>query len=97
MKIENIEKICNKNWLIETEDKAIAFSEVSSTKVLDYLSSMFNQPERSKREDFYQKLAKEYLDGKEYWEKNPSEEISIECFASWLDRRCGALNSRETD
>jgi hypothetical protein len=48
------------------------------------------QPERSKQEDFYQKLAKEYLDEKEHWETDPSERISISCFASWLDRRCGA-------
>jgi hypothetical protein len=54
------------------------------------------QPERSKREDFYQKLAKEYLDGLEYWEISPSERISIDSFACWLDKRCGALNIVET-
>lgn len=55
-----------------------------------------DQPERSKREDFYQKLAKEYLSDFEEWETSPSEKISIECFASWLDRRCGTLNTVET-
>lgn len=44
-------------------------------------------PECMKLEYSYQKLAKEYLEGKERWETDPSEKISIECFASWLDRR----------
>lgn len=43
--------------------------------------------DRCEQEDFYQKLAKEYLDGLENWEKDPSERISIECFASYLDRK----------
>lgn len=55
-----------------------------------------NQPERSKREDFYKKMAREYLDKREYWEGNPSDKIVIECFADFLDRRCGTLNSMET-
>ena len=57
-----------------------------------------NQPERtecSKREDSYQQLSTEYLNGKEHWETDPSERISIQCFASWLDRRCGTLNTEE--
>lgn len=54
-------------------------------------------PEPNKPEDIYQNLAKEYIDSKESWETNPSEKISIECFASWLDRRCGALNTELKD
>lgn len=43
-------------------------------------------PKSSNREDFHKKLAKKYLDVMEYWEIGPSERISIECFADWLDR-----------
>lgn len=58
-------------------------------------SKKTDQSELGKQEGFYQKIAKEYLDGKEDWETDPSEKISVECFASWLDRRCGAMNTDE--
>lgn len=57
----------------------------------------FNQPERIKPEDFYQRLAKEYLQGRERWETDASEKKSIECFAGWLDRRSDELNSTSSD
>jgi hypothetical protein len=65
------------------------FEERSRGKEMSPHDFNMIQPDSSKREDFYQKLAKEYLDDREYWELGPSERISIECFASWLDRRCG--------
>ena len=60
------------------------------------MPTFFNQPERSKREDFYQNLAKDYLNEQEHWEIDHSEKLSIECFAKYLDRRCGALNTTAT-
>ena len=51
MKIENIEKICERHWLIETKEKAIAYCDISAEDFLDQLISIINQPERSKRED----------------------------------------------
>lgn len=50
MKIENIEKIDEKSWLVETNEKAIAFSGISIEEFVDQLISIINQPERSKRE-----------------------------------------------
>lgn len=38
--------------------------------------------------DYYQKLAKEYIQRHEHWETSASEIIAIECFASFLDRKC---------
>jgi len=37
-----------------------------------WFQKRYNHPERSKREDFYQKLAKEYIDGKENWQPLPN-------------------------
>ena len=62
---------------------------------IHFLLSLINQTECSKREDSYQQLSTEYLNGKEHWETDPSERISIQCFASWLDRRCGTLNTED--
>lgn len=61
---------------------------------IEFQKEMRKDPEYYKTEGFYQQLAKEYLNGKEHWETDPSEKISIECFASWLDTRGGNNENR---
>lgn len=60
----------------------------------------FLQPERSKREDF-DKLAKEFLnqivsDRGGNWETENGYILGIKEYSSWLNQRCGALNTMET-
>lgn len=41
----------------------------------------------SENKGFYSSLAEEYLNNTEHWETDPSEKISVLCFANFLDRK----------